>query len=141
MIFRLFLNKSGQNDTIMSGQDLVEKVRYCITEKYQWVLFSHGTIVALREPVPSNKITENALAMLAKYGPVTAASEAGDFNVSDIDDGESWFVSGWGPGMYTYVHKSELPEGNAESILVGLYGREKRHLDSIDKKVIYINNP
>ena len=125
----------------MSGYDLVEKVCYCISEKYQWVLFSHGTIVAFGEPVPNDTITENALALLSKYGPVTAGSEAGDFNVSDIDDGESWLVSGWGPEMYTYVHKSELPEGNSESIMVGLRGREKRHLDSIDRKVIHINNP
>ena len=66
-------------------------------------------------------------------------SPAGDFNVISLPDGLGWVVTCHHNDILTYVSPDEM-EGEPGDLLVGLYGRSKRHQDSQDLQVIHIED-
>ncbi len=122
----------------MEEAELIEHVKLAFYPKYQWVLFSNGTVVIIDDPTDKENLKEKALTHMKQYGPVYPGCPAGDFSTVELHDTEGWLVSVYGHGMYTYVHPQELENSNPESALIGLYGRDKRDKDSRELKIIYI---
>jgi hypothetical protein len=48
-------------------------------------------------------------------------------------------VTGHGYGMYTYVHPQEIKSSNPHGIEIGIVGMSKRHKDSEELNIIYLN--
>lgn len=76
---------------------------------------------------------------MREWGPVHVGSPAGDFNVISLPDGLGWVVTCHHNDILTYVSPDEM-EGEPGDLLVGLYGRSKRHQDSQDLQVIHIED-
>lgn len=118
--------------------EYVKLWRTVLTGK-SWVLFRHGTVVV--PPKTSVDLRTDALAVLRQSGPVRAGSPSGDFSTIELSEGRGWLVSSHHPAIYTYVAPSEMPQGNAEALDVGLYGRSKRARDASELEVIHIEDP
>jgi hypothetical protein len=83
-------------------------------------------------------LKEKAIKHMKEFGPVHPGSEAADFGTIKCVNTEGWMVYGYGYGMYTYVHPHELEKSNPDDVLIGIYGRGKRHKDSEELKIIHV---
>lgn len=101
-----------------------------------WVVFKFGTVVLSTERVESPE--EYALNILQEWGPVAAGTPLGDFNVLDIDDEDAWLVTYPHDAILNYVTSSEIEDGNAHHMLVGLIGRSKRNADFEAQEIVHI---
>ncbi|GAA3062001.1 hypothetical protein GCM10020254_02330 [Streptomyces goshikiensis] len=101
-----------------------------------WVLFEHGTCVVLT--APAGELAVQAGEILAEFGPVSAGSPAGDFSVIDLKDAEGWVVTGHHNDVLTYVAPDEPHEQS--HIVVGLFGRSKRHQDGTELRVVHVED-
>ncbi|MEU6669180.1 hypothetical protein [Streptomyces sp. NPDC046727] len=101
-----------------------------------WVLFEHGTCVVLT--APEGDLAEQATEILRKFGPAHAGSSAGDFGVIDVDAADGWVVTGHHQDVLTYVAPDE-PRDHSD-LMVGLYGRSKRHRDGSELRVVHIED-
>ena len=102
-----------------------------------WVLFRYGTCVLLMEP--QEDMSSQAVELLREWGPVYPGSPAGDFNVVHLTNYSGWVITGHHPDVVNYVALSEVPEGSDDAT-IGLLGRSKRHQDSIDLRVIHVED-
>ncbi len=80
-----------------------------------------------------------AVELMREWGPVHVGSPAGDFNVIALPDRLGWVVTCHHNDILTYVSSEEM-EGEPEDVVVGLYGRSKRHQDSHDLQVIHVED-
>lgn len=101
-----------------------------------WVLFEHGTCVVLT--APEGELAEQATDLLKKFGPVHAGSSAGDFGVIDLKEVGGWVVTGHHNDVLTYVGPDEPEDGSR--IVVGLFGRSKRHRDGTELHVVHVED-
>lgn len=58
------------------------------------------------------EIEEQGVEKMKEFGPVHTGGPAGDFGITTLHKTQGWVVSGYGYGMYTYVHPSELDKQN-----------------------------
>jgi len=104
-----------------------------------WVLFDHGTCVVLPQPDPGRDLGEQAVSLLAEYGPVYIGSPAGDFGVIAFEDVPGWCVTCHHDDVLTYVEPADVTRG-AGDLEVGLCGRSKRHMDGTELTVTHIED-
>ena len=123
----------------MSEQDLASIWRGIIlgAEK-SWVVFAHGTCVVLPAPDDTADLAAEAIEILREYGPVQAASAAGDFGTITLDPGPGWVVYGHHNDVLTYVGPHEVADTG--DLAVGLYGRGKRDKDGHELDVVHVEN-
>jgi len=108
-----------------------------------WVLFENGTCVILMEP--EDDLSKHAQKLLSEYGPVFAGSSFGDMNVIDLQNFPGWVVVGHHRDILNYVSPDEVETENAQAatkmnLATGLIGRQHRHVDAANLKVVYIND-
>ena len=121
-------------------EEQLKYVRLAINPSYEdWVLFEYGTYIIFDSLQAGVDIEQEALRLMKEFGPVQIGGLAGDFNVSYLKTTVGWAVSSHGPGMYTYVHPSELETDQPTDLEIGLYGRSKRHMDGENPVVVYVN--
>jgi hypothetical protein len=124
----------------MEETELIERIKMALSPKVRnWVLFSNGTVVVIDDMTKEENLKEKAIKHMKELGPVYPGSEAGDFGTIRLVNIDGWMVYGYGYGMYTYVHPHELKNSNPNDIEIGIYGRCKRHKDSEELYIIYIN--
>ena len=111
--------------------------RIILGEGKSWVVFANGTSVILMDP--QDDLEAQAIELMREWGPVHVGSPAGDFNVITLPDGLGWVVTCHHNDILTYVSPVEM-EGEPSDLVVGLYGRSKRHQDSQDLQVIHIED-
>ena len=122
----------------MEEVELIENIKIVLNPKVSyWVLFSNGTVIVFDSPTNDENIREKAIKHMKEFGPVRPASEGADFAIINLVSAKGWFVTGYGYGMYTYVHPQEL-SSNPHDIEIGVYGRSKRHKDSEEMKILYV---
>lgn len=123
----------------MNSDKLIEHVKKAINPKFKnWVLFSHGTYVIIEDTTVVDK-KKYALEQIQEFGPVFSGGSAGDITVQKLNSDEGWSIGGHGYCMYTYVNPSELDIENPRDIDAGLFGRDKRDMDSKDRVIIYVS--
>ncbi|MFJ9948726.1 hypothetical protein [Kitasatospora sp. NPDC091207] len=123
----------------MDTEALAGTWRRLITDRAKsWVLFEHGTCVVLVAPAGSDDLAGRARTLLADAGPVHPGSSAGDFGVIDLGDTAGWVVTGDHPDVLTYVGPAEPAERS--ELVVGLFGRGKRHRDGTDLRVVHVED-
>jgi hypothetical protein len=108
-------------------------------EEKSWVLFDHGTCVVLPKPDPVEDLGEQAVSLLAEYGPVYIGSPAGDFAVTHLEDVPGWCVTCHHDDVLTYVEPTDVTRG-AGDLEVGLCGRSKRHMDGTELTVAHVED-
>lgn len=123
----------------LSDEILIERIKLVIKPNYNWVLFSNGTVVILDKARSEDNVEDQAIALMKQFGPVYAGTSAGDMTIKQFNKPYGWLVSGHGPGIFTYVHPSELQISNPEDILVGIHGRSKRDKDSKEMRIIHVS--
>ncbi len=117
---------------------LIERVTLAVNPAFpRWVLFTHGTYVIIEDPMVDPR--DNALARLREFGPVLAGGPPGDFSVIGLSRTSGWAVSGYGHGIYTFVHPGELGADARTEVEIGLHGRGKRDLDARELRIIHVN--
>ncbi|MHC0447875.1 hypothetical protein ACWA1F_20885 [Flavobacterium sp. 3-218] len=122
------------------NQTLIENVKLAINPKFQdWVLFENGTYIVFDNTDSIKDVRNEAIKIMAEYGPVHIGSPAGDFGVTTLKKSEGWSISGHYYGMYTYVHPSEINSSTFNESEIGLFGRSKRDLDGKNPNIIHIN--
>ena len=136
----LIANPEGVKDMSINPIDVKETVRMwkgVLSDEVQcWVVFKFGTIVFSTSPVQDP--TEYALEILQEWGPVAPGTPLGDFYVREIENEEGWLVTYPHDAIMNYVSPSEIEEGNAHHLLVGLIGRSKRHADFEAQEVVHV---
>ena len=109
------------------------------SEEKSWVLFDHGTCVVLPKPDPVEDLGEQAVNLLAEYGPVYVGSPAGDFSVIELEEVPGWCVTCHHDDVLTYVELADVTQG-AGTLEVGLCGRSKRHMDGTELTVKHVED-
>ena len=138
LTFSCCSSKKQTVDT-MNSDKLIEHVTKAINPKYKtWVLFSHGTYIIIEDSTITDK-KKYALEQIQEFGPVLAGGPAGDITTQKLNLDEGWSVGGHGYGMYTYVNPSELDIENPKDIDVGLFGRDKRDMDSKAQVIVHVS--
>ncbi len=123
---------------------LIETWRKIILgDQKSWVLFKNGTIVIIMEP--TDDLSNQALKMIKEWGPVAAATSAGDFSVIDLKDHPGWAVSCHHPDIFTYVGVNEVEDINEiknpyDQVTIGMIGRTKRDTDSREAIIIHVED-
>ncbi|MER0243963.1 hypothetical protein AAHZ94_18520 [Streptomyces sp. HSW2009] len=110
--------------------------RLLVDPRKSWVVFEHGTCVVLT--APDGDLAEQAIALLAEFGPVRAGTPAGDFGVIDARDVDGWVVTGHHHDVLTYVAPDE--PGGQDNLAVGMCGRSKRHQDGTELNVVHVED-
>ena len=100
-----------------------------------WVLFKHGTCVVI--PHTDKNISDDAITLLRKHGPVIAGTPTGDFGLVELKDHLGWVVTGDHPDILNYVSEDEVHEDRSDPT-IGLIGRNKRELDGKELMVIHV---
>ena len=108
-------------------------------DEKSWVLFNHGTCVVLPKPDPVEDLGEQAVSVLAKFGPVYIGSPAGDFAVIQLEEVPGWCVTCHHDDVLTYVEPTDVTQG-AGDLEVGLCGRSKRHMDGTELTVTHVED-
>ena len=125
----------------LAKQDLIKHVQLAINPIYKnWICFKNGTYIIFENESKKEDIKKEGFAKMKKFGPVYAGGAGGDFGVISLTMTEGWVVSGYGYGIYTYVHPSELEIENPQDYEIGLLGRSKRDLDGINPEIICISS-
>lgn len=118
--------------------------RIIIGDHKSWVVFANGTCVVLPDPDPAADLAAEAVALLREYGPVHAASAAGDFGTITLDPGPGWVVYGHHNDILTYVAPDEVasddPAAAPNDLTIGLLGRSKRDQDGRELQVIHVED-
>ncbi|MBW1658804.1 hypothetical protein [Flavobacterium quisquiliarum] len=131
---------NNQNISGLSKEELLNHVKLSINPKFQdWVLFQNGTYIIFDDADSIADIESEAIKLIKEFGPVNSGGRSEDFDVTDLNKTKGWIVSGYGYGIYTYVHPSEIKSKIPDIIEIGLYGRTKRDLDGNTLIVIHIN--
>jgi hypothetical protein len=121
----------------MDTEDLVSTWRRIVSDdRASWVLFAHGTCVVLPEPRPGEELGEQAVEVLAEYGPVHIGTSAGDFDVIHLQDVPGWCVTCHHKDVLAYVEPADVTRG-AGDLEVGLCGRSKRHMDGTELTIVH----
>lgn len=121
----------------MTTETHIDAWQRILTDPHKsWVLFEHGTCVVLTSP--GTELAEQAVELLREFGPVRAASPAGDFGVIDVQGAEGWVVTGHHQDVLTYVAPEEIQEHS--DIAVGLCGRAKRDQDGTELRVVHVED-
>lgn len=107
--------------------------------QFGWVLFEHGTFVIREHHITTARLEEDAIVLMRAFGPVEQGTPSADLTVGDREGTEGWFVTGHGPGMYTYVGPTELGEGKQSEMMIGLIGRGKRAQDGRACRVLHVS--
>ena len=102
-----------------------------------WVLFANGTCVILMGPQPD--LAAQAVQIMKEWGPVRAASPAGDFSVIHLSDHPGWVVTSHHPDVLTYVSPDEVGD-NPSDVGVGMTGRSKRDQDAGELRVLHVED-
>lgn len=124
----------------MDKKEMISDIKYVIKPEIKnWVLFSHGTFVIFKNINKGDNLAEKAIEHMKKFGSVHPGSEAGDFNVRELENHKGWLVSGYGPNMATLVYPQEIENKNHDTLVVGIFGRTKRDKDSQELEIIHIN--
>jgi hypothetical protein len=110
-----------------------------VGDEKSWVLFHHGTCVVLPKPDPVEDLGEQAVSLLAEYGPVHIGSSAGDFSVIELEDVPGWCVTCHHDDVLTYVEPADVTQGAGE-LEIGLCGRSKRHMDGTELTVAHVED-
>jgi len=110
-----------------------------IGKKKSWVLFEHGTCVIFATPKPEDDLSASAVTLLREFGPVVAATSAGDFSVVTLDAVPGWVVTGHHPDVLTYVAPSEVQQPHRD-VAIGMFGRGKRHRDGTELRIVHIED-
>ncbi|WP_289660957.1 hypothetical protein [Flavobacterium panacagri] len=132
-------NFTNEQSKEMMDSDLILKVKLAINPKFQdWVLFKNGTYIVFDNADIISDLESEALQLMKEFGPVYAGGSAGDFGTANLGKNKGWVISGHGYGMYTYVAPSEIPE-KTNDVEIGLFGRNKRDMDSQNPIVIHVN--
>ena len=120
-----------------------------LEHKPAWVLFEHGTYVVIPEPKPVQDYKAEAIRLMQLWGPVLMGTPASDVAMAKvkphIHNGiTGWVIFGQYPVFGSFVGENEL-EGmtheNENEMLIGVYGREKRHLDATELVVVHEERP
>lgn len=123
---------------------LVETWRNIILGEHKsWVLFSNGTCVIIMEPI--DDLSNKALEMIKKWGPVHVGSAAGDFSVKVLKDYPGWVVTCHHPDILTYVGINEnenikVIKSDKDEVIIGRMGRIKRDIDSAIPIIIHVED-
>jgi hypothetical protein len=124
----------------MDNQEMIDHVKDSVNPKIQnWVLFANGTFVLFKKIESNEDLAEMAIEHIKKFGPAHGGSVSGDFATINLEKNKGWLVTGWSDIMYTFVHPMELENKNPSSFEIGFHGREKRHQDSQELRIIHIN--
>lgn len=100
-----------------------------------WVLFRHGTcVVGEVEGTRADDPAARAAAFLARYGPVQAGTDAGDFDVVAAPGGR--LVTFYRPEMLGYVSHADVPP-EQDDLLAGVVGRARRDADAKAPRVAH----
>lgn len=118
--------------------DIISVFREVVTDpSMSWVLFKNGTCVMLLKP--EKDITMQAMNILKDHGSVVPGTPSGDFEVTRIPDIQGWIVTGFYPGIMTYVSEEEVGRKNSD-LEIGILGRTKRVLDAANSNVIHVES-
>lgn len=116
--------------------ELIELYKKLLTGNFQgWVLFNHGTCVVI--PHVDKNISDDAIALLRKHGPVIPGTPTGDFGLVELKNHLGWVVTGDHPDILNYVSADEVHEDRSD-LAIGLIGRNKRELDEKELVVVYV---
>jgi hypothetical protein len=133
-------NIDHQKNDEIAAAELLNHVRLSINPRFQdWVLFKNGTYIIFDNADVIPDLESEALKLVREFGPVYVGTPAADFDVTDLNKTEGWIVSGHGYGMYTYVIPDEMKTKTPTVAAIGLYGRNKRNLDSENALIIHVN--
>jgi hypothetical protein len=106
-------------------------------ERTSFVVFEHGTVVALVDSHPELDLETAARDLMKEHGPVQPGTSSGDFNVTVLPDGRGCIVTCHHPDIFTVMLPGEARGGMAE-VTIGLQGRSKRHQDATELRVVAI---
>ncbi|TAH38200.1 MAG: hypothetical protein EYC70_06150 [Planctomycetota bacterium] len=124
----------------MVTQAWIAAWRRLFTDEWRaFVLFAHGTCVALKEP--GQDPARQAAVELAEWGPVRGGSPAGDMLVTRLGDGTGWVVACHREGVLGFVAADEVEPAASNDLKAGLLARERRHRDAHELKVIHVEAP
>ena len=102
-----------------------------------WVLFANGTCVILMNPQPD--LAAQAVGIMKEWGPVHAASRAGDFSVIHLSEHLGWVVTSHHPDVLTLVSPDEVGD-HPSDVGVGMLGRSKRNEDAEELRVLHVED-
>jgi hypothetical protein len=106
------------------------------SELHPWVLFGRGTVVILKQPKAD--LGRQAVELMKEWGPVTAGTPAGDFDVIKLLEDSGWLVTCHHPDILTYVGPEEVEGSNNSEVFIGLTGRSKRDQDARELNILHI---
>jgi hypothetical protein len=89
---------------------------------------------------PDGDLQVLAIDLMKEWGLVHAGCSAGDFSTVKLTNNPGWVVTCHHNDILTYVSPDEMDEKHPTDIVVGLYGREKRHLDAEGLNVIHVED-
>lgn len=135
----------------LTTDELINQYRAIITDVIPaWVMFSHGTVVVLRDLPESSKkdvIQSHAIKIMEKYGKVYPGSASGDVNVypgkHPVTQKQSWIVRFWHEDIWVYVdiedmdQMSEIPNPFPNQSVVGYFGRDIRQMDAEELQIVH----
>lgn len=104
-----------------------------------WVLYGQGTCV-LVDPAPGD-LEARALAILRRAGPVQAGTASADFEVHELDDLPGWVVTCSEPAILVHVRPEQVGGPGADTLDVGLVGRDIRDRDARAPQVVAVHRP
>lgn len=102
-----------------------------------WVLFEYGTYILVDQPGTAFDAVEEATRIMKELGPVHADTSSGDFLVTTGDKAVGSIISYNAEGIYTCVDPDELGDVAPDEMMIGLYGRSRRVLDSGSLRIIH----
>jgi len=131
----------NMSKTSLKKENLINHVQLAINPIYKnWICFKNGTYIIFENEYREEEIRRSGLEKMKEFGPVHTGSAGGDFGVISLNMTEGWVISGYGYGIYTYVHPSELESKDPKDYEIGLLGRNKRDLDGINPEIICISS-
>ncbi|MFW9919113.1 MAG: hypothetical protein ACFFED_05910 [Candidatus Thorarchaeota archaeon] len=108
-------------------------------EVTRWAIFKHGTIVLCHDNDKDPR--EHGLQVLKEWGPLAPGTPLGDFNVTLAGAVPGWVVEYAHEDIGSYVSPDELKDAEDDVLMIGLYGRAKRHEDFLSLEIIHVEDP
>jgi hypothetical protein len=120
--------------------DKVHHVRLALNAGIEnWVLFSGGTFVVLKDVGITADIGRIAIELIRKHGEAEPGTSSADFMVTPLLYTDGWIVRGDADDIYVYVHPSEIATESPSDLQIGLYARNIRQKDADNPVVIHVN--
>ncbi|HLO87340.1 MAG TPA: hypothetical protein VK203_20365 [Nostocaceae cyanobacterium] len=124
----------------MVDGDKIEYVRLAVhSDLPNWVLFTHGTFIIFADVTDEDDLEQQAIDILREHGEVRIGESSADFQVTTLSTTVGWVVRGNVPGLYVYVHPTELDSDDPDDLEVGLFARVIRQTDFEDLEVLHVN--